>query len=195
VVTAAGGFGTNFYTVRMLRAYRPGQVLVPAYQFGNIGNCAGMSTGPAAAVKMGVTYQAPYKGSPVVVVNSDAGFGQQCMEIETQTKYRLPVIHIVYSNNAWGTFSSYNRTPSGHMHLFQENLRYNKIAEALGAQGEYVIKPEGFLPALERAWKFATTESTPYVISCQGKKEYWIKDQYPPGFINQISPGVASIFH
>ena len=29
------------------------------------------------------------------------------------------------------------------IHLFQENLRYDKLAEALGGYGEYVTKPGG----------------------------------------------------
>ena len=38
------------------------------------------------------------------------------------------------------------------MHLFQENLRYDKLAEALGGHGEYVTTPGEFRPALERAY-------------------------------------------
>ena len=31
---------------------------------------------------------------------------------------------------------------SMHLYLFQENLRYDKMAEGLGARGEYVRTPE-----------------------------------------------------
>ena len=36
------------------------------------------------------------------------------------------------------------------MYLFQENLRYDKIAEALGARGEYVKTPAELTAALQR---------------------------------------------
>ena len=38
------------------------------------------------------------------------------------------------------------------MHLFPENLRYDKAAEALGGHGEAVTRPEGFRPAAEPAY-------------------------------------------
>jgi thiamine pyrophosphate-dependent acetolactate synthase large subunit-like protein len=190
-VTGAGGWGTMWYMQRWLRSYRPGQNYQPLYQWGPIGADTGMHVGVAAAVNEGVTYQAPYKGSPSVVVTSDAGFGLSGMDVETMALYRLPAIVIVYNNNCWGTFGGVHRNVPGHLHLFQENLRYDKIGEALGCHGEYVYKAEDFTPALERCWKIAERESLPSVINCQGKKEFWIKEQYPPGFI--YGPGEPSV--
>ena len=56
------------------------------------------------------------------------------MEFETLGKYRIPAIMIVYNNNAWGVWTSgagRGAVRAQHMYLFQENLRYEKIAEAL----------------------------------------------------------------
>ncbi len=194
-VTNPGGMGTLIYANRFFRAYRPGQETQPAYQFAHIGATLGMSVGVAAAVKWGVGHQAPYKGAPSVVVDSDAGFAYAAMELDTMAKYRLPVIVIIYNNNAWSTYSSAKGKPAEHVHLFQENLRYDKIAEGLGGHGEYVTKPEGFLPALERCWKIAETQNLPSVINCQGIKEFWEKDKYPPGIPAIIEPGVISYTH
>jgi hypothetical protein len=120
----------------------------------------------------------------------------QVMEIDTLAKYKLPAIVIVYNNNAWGTW-----TQAAHeayalpMHLFQENLRYDKVAEALGGHGEYVMRPADFRPALERAYQVAVREGRPSVINCQGKKEFWDRGKFPPGSLGKIEPGVMSYYH
>jgi len=193
---ASGGYGIARYTRRWLRGYRPGQIMNGAYQYGAIGPDVGYSVGVAAAVQNGVTVQAPYKGHPVVCITGDAGFGYTAMEVETLSKYRLPVIVIVYNNNAWGTWTG-NRGNSKTLciHLFQENLRYDKIGEALGAHGEYVTKPEDFRGALERSYQVAVKESRPSVINCQAKKEFWIREQYPPGSLGKVEPGCMSYYH
>jgi thiamine pyrophosphate-dependent acetolactate synthase large subunit-like protein len=191
-----GGYGINFYSVHYLRAYRPGQIYIPAFQFATIANSVGMGLGVAAAVQTGTGYQAGYQGAPVVTISSDAGFGQQMIEIETQMLYKLPVIHIVYNNNAWGTWRGVHGQPSGHLHLMQENVRYDKMAEGCGAHAEYITKPEDFRPALERCYKISATESVPTCINCQGRKEFWDKAKYPPGFLGLVhNVGIGSVFH
>jgi thiamine pyrophosphate-dependent acetolactate synthase large subunit-like protein len=140
--------------------------------------------------------QANYQGHPIVAITGDAGFGYTGMELETLAKYRLPAVVIVYNNNAWGTWSGQRNNQVGlPIHLFQENLRYDKLAEALGAHGEYVTRPQDFTPALERAYHVARDESRPAIINVQAKKEFWLRDQYPPGFLGKIEPGVMSYYH
>ena len=193
---ASGGFGIARYVRRQLRAYRPGQIMNGAYQYGAIGPDVGYAVGVAAAVQLGAGPQAAYQGHPVVCVTGDAGFGYTAMEIDTMAKYKLPVIIIVYNNNAWGTWRQAASMPRAlPIHLFQENLRYDKLAEALGGHGEYVTQPAEFRPALERAYQVAARESRPCVINCQGKKEFWDRQAYPPGSIGKIEPGVMSYYH
>ncbi len=184
-VVGVGGYGIQRFILAYLRAYRPGQVFRPTYGLGTIGADVSMSVGVAAAVKFGYGHQSDFKGHPVVVVTSDAGFGIDGMEMETLTKYRLPVIVIVYNNDCWGTWASFRPSitgrPSEQIHLFQEKIRYDKVGEGLGAHGEYVARPDEFLPALERCYRIAVDESIPSVINCQGKKEFYLKEQYPPG--------------
>jgi thiamine pyrophosphate-dependent acetolactate synthase large subunit-like protein len=193
---ASGGYGIARFVRRELRAYRPGQVMNGAYQYGAIGPDVGYAVGVAAAVQLGVGPQAAHKGHPIVCMTGDAGFGYTAMEIDTMAKYRLPAVIIVYNNNAWGTWTQAQREPRAlPIHLFQENLRYDKLAEALGGYGEYVTRPSQFRPALERAYQLAARESRPAVINCQGKKEFWDRNAYPPGFIGKIEPGVMSYYH
>jgi thiamine pyrophosphate-dependent acetolactate synthase large subunit-like protein len=179
------GWGGNTcpgYIGPMVRANRPGQGIIPPYQFGAIGPDLPMMMGAAVAVKEGVGPQSPYKGAPAVVVSSDAGMGYGLFELETAVKYKIPLIGIVYNNNAWGTFVAAQGSPrSVHLHLFQENLRYDIMAEGLGCKGEYVRTPEEFRAALRRAYDHAAKESLPTLINCQAIKEFTEANKYPPG--------------
>ena len=189
----SGGYGIGRYCRRFFRAYRPGQICNGAYQYGAIGPDCGYAFGVSAAVQLGVGPQAAYKGAPIIGVTGDAGFAYTGMELETMSKYKMPVVMVVYNNNTWGV-SGTGR--SAHMYLFQENLRYEKIAEALGARGEYVSKPEDFRPALQRSYEIAAKERVSTVINCQSKKEFWQQaQQYPPGFLGKVEPGCMAYDH
>lgn len=193
---ASGGYGIARFVRRELRGYRPGQIMNGAYQYGAIGPDLGYAVGVAAAVQLGVGPQAAHKGNPVICITGDAGFGYTAMEIDTMAKYKLPVVSIVYNNNAWGTWTGATQDPKAMpIHLFQENLRYDKLAEALGGHGEYVTRAEGFRPALERAYAIAVKEGRPSVINVQGKKEFWDRAKFPPGSIGKVEPGCMSYYH
>ncbi len=190
----SGGFGIARYTRRWLRAFRPGQICNGAYQYGAVGPDCGYAVGVGASVQLGAGPQAAYKGAPIVAITGDAGFAYSGMELETMSKYRIPVVLIVYNNNAWGVGSP-NLGRASHLYVFQENLRYEKVAEALGGRGEYVARPEEFRPALERAYEMAARERVPAVLNCQAKREYWFRDQYPPGMLGKVEPGCMAYAH
>ena len=197
----SGGYGIGRYTRRRLRAFRPGQICNGAYQYGAIGPDVGYTVGAGAAVQQGTGPQAPYKGAPVLAVTGDAGFAYSGMEMETLSKYRIPTIMVVYNNNAWGVWrsgASGGRSETAraqHMYLFQENLRYEKIGEALGARGEYVTKAEDLAPALARSYKAAADERLSTVINCQAIKEFWSARDYPPGLLQKVEPGCMAYYH
>ena len=197
----SGGYGVARYVRRRLRAYRPGQICNGAYQYGAIGPDVGYTVGAGAAVQQGTGPQAPYKGAPVLSITGDAGFAYSAMELETLSKYRIPAIVIVYNNNAWGVWRSgtsggrSGTSRAQHMYLFQENLRYEKIGEALGARGEYVTKAEDFAPALARSYEAAAKERTSTVINCQSIKEFWSARDYPPGLLQKVEPGCMAYYH
>lgn len=193
---ASGGFGIARYIRRELRGFRPGQVMNGAYQYGAIGPDVGYAVGVAVGVQLGIGAQAAYRGHPIICTTGDAGFGYTAMEIDTMAKYRLPVVVIVYNNNAWGTWVQAAEQPLAlPIHLFQENLRYDKLAEALGGYGEYVTTPAQFKPALQRAYDVALKERRPAVVNCQGKKEFWDRAKFPPGSLGKVEPGVMSYYH
>jgi thiamine pyrophosphate-dependent acetolactate synthase large subunit-like protein len=196
VLVGSGGFGIARYTRRWLRAYRPAQIMNGQYQFGTVGADVGYAVGAGVAVKEGVGVQAAYKGYPTVTILGDASFGYSGMEVETMAKLRIPAVLLVYNNNAWGTWYLQDDEPHAlPMHLFQENVRYDKMAEALGGHGIYVSKPEEFTPALKKAYKLAADTNMPVVLNVQGKKEFWQREKYPPGFLGKVEPGVMSYYH
>ncbi|HWI13694.1 MAG TPA: thiamine pyrophosphate-binding protein [Burkholderiales bacterium] len=192
----SGGYGIARYTRRWLRAYRPAQIMNAAYQYGAIGPDVGYTVGAGVAVQRGIGVQAAYKGHPLICITGDAGFAFTGMEMETLAKYRIPAIVIVYNNNSWGTwYPAREDVHRAQLHVFQENLRYDKVAEGLGAHGEYVRRPADLMQALQRSYRIAVSEGRPSVINCQAKKEFWIKDQYPPGFLGKVEPGCMAYYH
>ncbi len=197
----SGGYGIARYTRRAFKALRPGQVLNGAYQYGAIGPDIGYTVGAGAAVQQGVGPHKPYKGSPVVSITGDAGFAYSAMEMETLSKYRIPSVVIVYNNNAWGVWRNGqsggrgNNSRTQHMYVFQENLRYDKVGEGLGARGEYVTAAADFRPALERSYAAAASQGLSTVINCQAIKEFWSSQDYPPGFLQKVEPGCMGYYH
>ncbi len=196
VVSGGGGWTSGLFAGRYLRANRPGHMIVPAYQYGAIGPDMSMMMGVSAAVQRGVGPQAGYEGAPTLCITSDAGMAYSLFELDTALKYKLPTITIVYNNNAWGVWPNAARSArSMHMYLFQENLRYDQMAQGLGANGEYVRTPEQFRAALARAYKLARDEKVSCLINCQAIKEFTSPRDFPPGISLNAEPGVGAVAH
>jgi thiamine pyrophosphate-dependent acetolactate synthase large subunit-like protein len=196
VVSGGGGWTSGLFAGRYLRARRPGQMIVPAYQYGAIGPDMSMMMGVSAAVQRGVGPQKGYEGAPTVCITSDAGMAYSLFELDTAIKYGLPTITIVYNNNAWGVWPNAARsTRSMHMYLFQENLRYDQMAQGLGANGEYVRTPEEFRAALARAYRLGRDEKVSTLINCQALKEFTSPRDFPPGISLNAEPGTGAVAH
>jgi thiamine pyrophosphate-dependent acetolactate synthase large subunit-like protein len=195
-VTGWGGNMIGFGCMRWLRANRPGQDVTVVYQFGAMGPDLAMMMGASVAVQRGIGPHAPYRGAPVVVVTGDAGMAYSLFELDTFVKYKLPVICIVYNNDCWGTFTLATSTPrAAHIYMFQENLRYDKMAENLGARGEYVRTPDELRAALRRSYDAAAKQGYSTLINCQGVAEFNLASAYPPGLDFSPEPGVGAIKH
>jgi thiamine pyrophosphate-dependent acetolactate synthase large subunit-like protein len=197
-LTGWGGHMIGFGAMRWLRANRPAQEIPVVYQFGPMGPDLAMMMGAGVAVQRGVGPQAAHKGAPVLLVTGDAGMAFSLMELDTFAKYKIPVICVVYNNNAWGTFPyalSMNTPRAMHLYLFLENIRYDKIAEELGARGEYVRTPEGLRTALRRSYDAAAKQGFSTLINCQGIKEFNVDKLYPPALSFSPEPGVGAMSH
>ncbi len=197
-LTGWGGNMIGFCSMRWLRANRPAQEIPVVYQFGPMGPDLAMLFGAGVAVQRGIGSQAAYKGAPVVVVTGDAGMGFSLLELDTFAKYKVPVICIVYNNDSWGTFPfalSMDTPRAIHMYLFQESIRYDKMAEEIGARGEYVRTPEDLRAALLRSYDAAARQGYSTLINCQGMKEFNVDKLYPPGLSFAPEPGVGAVSH
>jgi len=195
-VTGWGGWTIGNCGARWLRAYRPGQEVNCPYQYSAVGPDLAMMIGAGAAVQLGVGPQAPYKGAPVLVITSDAGIAYSMFELDTAAKYKIPVVCVVFNNNAWGMWpSAVGTNRSMHMYLFQENLRYDKMAEGLGAHGAYVRTQDEFRTALKTSYEVASKERVSSLINVQALKEFTSSKDYPPGNIINPEPSVGALAH
>jgi hypothetical protein len=82
-----------------------------------------------------------------------------------------------------------------HLYMFQENLRNDRIAENLGARGEYVQTPEELRDALKRSYTAASKQGYSTLINCRGLADFNQSSLYPPGLDFFPEPGVGAIKH
>jgi len=90
---------------------------------------------------------------PVYCITGDGSFGFNAMEMETARRENAPVIVIIANDCCWGMIK-------GGQQLVYEgrycgvdftDVRYDKLAEAMGCYGERVTEPGEVRPALQRA--------------------------------------------
>ena len=92
-------------------------------------------------------------GKPVVAIEGDSAFGFAGMEIETITRYNLPVTIIIMNNG--GIYRGDEASPEHEVScmLFNPNTRYDQMMIALGGEGCRVTTPEELAEALEASIK------------------------------------------
>lgn len=125
----------------------PGRVPFSRFTAGSNG-CMGVGVPFGIGAKLGDLSR------PVVVITGDMAFGVSAMEMETAVRCAVPLIVVVINKEGLsGGNIQHELYPSGHerVTMFEPDIRYEKIAEAFGAQGEYVDCPEQLRPAIERA--------------------------------------------
>src|SRR3989442_268464 len=87
----------------------------------------------------------------VVVLHGDGSFGINAMDIDTAVRHNIPVIVVISNNGGWTANAPWTRPlPKPGRNL--GHTRYDKVAQDLGAHGEFVEKPHEIRPALERAY-------------------------------------------
>ena len=96
--------------------------------------------------------------SRVIVLHGDGSFGMNAMEVDTAVRHNAPVLIIIGLNGGW-TGDPEKKKPGRDLGY----TRYDKLAESLGAYGEFVEKPEDIRPALERAAEVVASGKTALV--------------------------------
>ena len=115
---------------------------------------ARLNPGPTGCMGVGLPFGLGAKAAApertVVVLNGDGSLGLNLMELDTALRHGLPVLVVVSNNAGW------TARPKGDLYLPGRELgtvRYDLIAQGLGAYGEFVEDPRAIRPALERGMK------------------------------------------
>jgi thiamine pyrophosphate-dependent acetolactate synthase large subunit-like protein len=93
---------------------------------------------------------------PVVLITGDSSFMFHIAELETAVRKKLPIVCVVGCDYAWGLEVGVWRkqvgpnAPETEAH-WGDWVRFDKIAEGFGANGEYISREQDIAPAIERA--------------------------------------------
>ncbi|MBN1883229.1 MAG: thiamine pyrophosphate-binding protein [Deltaproteobacteria bacterium] len=142
-VYATDGGDVSYFTSVHLRGGGPGRFLS---NVGNLMGCLG------SGIPFGIVGKLAHPDRTSVVVTGDGSFGLNGMEIETAVRHNIPVVIVVANDQAWGMVKhgqelQYNRVVGTDL----GPVRYDLMAEGLGAHGEFVTEVKDIVPALERA--------------------------------------------
>lgn len=152
VVVFDGGntavWGNFYYQLRQPNT----QLSTP--HFGHLGAGVGQALGAAVA----------FPDREVVCIIGDGAMGFNMQEIETAVRNNLKVIYLVCCDKQWGmvkmnmsfalkplkTFLMKSLSPDETINTELAEIKFDKLAEAMGAHGERVSAPGDLKPALER---------------------------------------------
>jgi thiamine pyrophosphate-dependent acetolactate synthase large subunit-like protein len=145
VVWVRDGGAFNVWQMRHLR-HNFGDVMSSS-KMGMLGT--GVPYGIGAQIAVG-------DGRRVCVITGDGSFGFYAMEIETAVRYKLPIVIIVGYDQGWALEVPYYTHCFGETYeVDHEFVRLDKMAETLGAHGEFCDSPEQVAPAITRAFASA----------------------------------------
>lgn len=104
---------------------------------------------------------------PVIVLIGDGDFGMMTQELETSVRERIPVTVVIYNDFGYGALRLFQKTYHGGRYIGSDygNPDFAKLAEAYGARGERIEKPEQLRPALERALQSDVTTVLDVIIN------------------------------
>ena len=142
VVIGDGGDFVSF-AGKFVEPKRPGGWLDP----GPYG-CLGAGLGAAMAARIA------RPSAQVVLLLGDGAAGMSLIDVDTLVRHGLPVVMIVGNNSCWGLEKHPMRFLYGYDVAadLAPQTSYDKIAQALGGDGETVSKPGEIGPALDRAF-------------------------------------------
>lgn len=128
---------------RIVPLHGPGQWLDP----GPLG-CLGVGPPFALAAKLLRPEQR------VLLLAGDGALGLNGMELETAVRFRLPLVCVVGNDGGWGQIRNPQLSFYGEARAVATSLpstRFDLMAEALGARGVLVTRPDDIRPALDKA--------------------------------------------
>jgi thiamine pyrophosphate-dependent acetolactate synthase large subunit-like protein len=93
------------------------------------------------------------RDKPVCLLTGDGALGFHVMELETAVRHRLPIVVVVNDDRALGAEMAAHLQHIGHpIEVKFAPVRYDRMAEAMGAHGELVERAQDVQPAIRRAF-------------------------------------------
>ena len=117
--------------------------------------------GPLGCMGVGIPFALGTKAAnpdkKVALITGDGAVAMNFMEIETAVKHKLPFVVVVCNDSAWGmtkhqieiTYPKVKKTQGVELGF----VEFDKIAKAMGGNGETVTDIKKLEPALKRAFK------------------------------------------
>jgi len=137
---------------------------------GNIGQWAHMALadhypsrwltcGASAVVGWGIpgamAAKLAYPDRPVLLLSGDGAFGFTVTELEAAVRQGLPFVAVVANDEAWGIVVSGQLKEWGEEGVIASKfgtIRFDRVAEALGANGLRIENPEELAPAIRQGF-------------------------------------------
>jgi len=153
-VLVADGGNTAVWAM-MFHQMRVPNTILSTFKFGMLGAGAAQALGAAVA----------RPETPVCCIIGDGAMGFHPQEVETAVRNHLRVVYLVICDRQWGmvkmtqqlalkpikTLIRKSLGPDETIKADLGEIRFDKLAEAMGAHGERVADPRELRPALERA--------------------------------------------
>lgn len=92
---------------------------------------------------------------PVLLLSGDGAAGFTLADIETALRFNTPYVAVIACDNAWGIVADGQPPDRRAASLFGE-IRFDRVAQALGARGVYIDDPDKLGPAVEEGLKLDT---------------------------------------
>lgn len=134
----------------------------------------GYGLGAAIGAKMGC------KDKTVINVAGDGCFRMNMNEIATATRYNIPIVEVIINNHVLGMVRQWQNLYYGERYsytVFDDQVDYVKVAEALGAKAYRVTRKEELEPVLREAIAL----NIPVVIDCQIERDDKVFPMVSPG--------------
>jgi len=112
-----------------------------------------------------------YPDRPVLLLSGDGAIGFTISELETSVKHSAPFVIVLADDRAWGIVVSGQRAAYGSEGILASRLAevdYPKLAEAFGAIGVRVDRPEDLGPAIQQGLRADRTTLIHVPIAIEG---------------------------
>ena len=150
--------------------YKEPRTLISSGGLGTMGYGLGASLGAKMA--------RPEK--TVINIAGDGCFRMNMNEIATAARYNIPIIQVVINNGVLGMVRQWQTLFYGQRYsntILNDDVNFEKLAEAMGAKGYTVTKKEDF----EAVLKEAIALGRPAVIDCQIDRDDKVFPMVAPG--------------